>query len=54
MNTELGEAYKIVDKLERQNAVQSLKEKLLAAPLSDEEELSEGDLLSAFSKLEKT
>ena len=29
VNTELGEAYKIVDKLERQNAVQSLREKLL-------------------------
>ena len=54
VNTELGEAYKIVDKLERQNAVQSLKEKLLAAPLSDEDGLSEGDLLSAFSKLEKS
>ncbi len=54
MNTELGEAYKIVDKIERQNAVQSLKEKLLAGPLFDEGELSEGDLLAAFSKLEKS
>ncbi len=53
VNTELGEAYKIVDKLQRQNAVQSLKEKLLDAPLPDEEGLSEGDLLSAFSKIEK-
>ncbi len=54
VNTELGEAYKIVDKLERQNAVQSLKEKLLAAPVSDGDGHSEGDLLSAFSKLEKS
>ncbi len=54
VNTELGEAYKIVDKIERQNAIQSLKEKLLMAPVSGEEELGEGDLLSAFSKLEKT
>ena len=54
VNTELGEAYKIVDKIERQNAVQSLKEKLLVGPLLDEAELSEGDLLSAFSKLEKS
>ena len=53
VNTELGEAYKIVDKLERQNAVQALKEKLLAASVSDEDGFSEGDLLSAFSKLEK-
>jgi len=54
VNTELGEAYKIVDKIERQNAVQSLKEKLLVGPLFDEGVLSEGDLLSAFSKLEKS
>ncbi len=54
VNTELGEAYKTVDKLDRQNAVQSLKEKLLASPILDEDGLSEGDLLSAFSKLEKS
>ena len=54
VNGELGEVYKIVDKLERQNAVQSLKEKLLAAPISEEDGHSEGDLLSAFSKLEKS
>ena len=54
VNTELGEAYKIVDKIERQNAVQSLKEKLLVGPLFDEGVLREGDLLSAFSKLEKS
>ena len=54
VSSELGDAYKIVDKLERQNAVQSLREKLLVGPLSEDEGPSEGDLLSAFSKLEKS
>ncbi len=54
VSSELGDAYKIVDKLERQNAVQSLREKLLVGPLSEDDGLSEGDLLSAFSKLEKS
>ena len=54
VSSELGDAYKIVDKLERQNAVQSLREKLLVGPLSEDDGFSEGDLLSAFSKLEKS
>ena len=54
VSSELGDAYKIVDKLERQNAVQSLREKLLVGPLSEDDGLGEGDLLSAFSKLEKS
>ncbi len=54
VNSELGEAYKIVDKIERQNAVQSLKENLLVGTLLEGEEVSEGALLSAFSKLEKS
>ena len=50
---ELGEAYQIAEKTERQNKVSEVRNQVVDALTSEEESLGEAEILGAFSKLEK-
>ncbi|MCY4419852.1 MAG: polyribonucleotide nucleotidyltransferase [Gammaproteobacteria bacterium] len=50
---ELGEAYQIAEKTERQNKVSEIRNQVVDALTSEEESHGEAEILGAFSKLEK-
>ncbi len=50
---ELGEAYQIAEKTERQNKVSEIRNQLVDTLTSEEESHGEAEILGAFSKLEK-
>ena len=53
VKADLGEAYRITDKMERQNRVGELRSKALELAEGDDAAFSAGDVSGAFGKLEK-
>ncbi|MDK1025559.1 MAG: polyribonucleotide nucleotidyltransferase [Gammaproteobacteria bacterium] len=49
----IGDAYRITDKVERQDKLSALKDTAVAALINEESEIDSGDVLGEFSSLEK-